>query len=264
MMSKLSAGVKTQAQQSELAFRHVINELLKYELDSPIALSLLEYTGNSMDIELVLDMADDDIDNLHYFTKEVDTSYSPPDDESEDAKPKFIVVRRDLAKGLKRLVKVFISFHNHLREEGVDIYFDWSNIELKKFTHYRQYVYNANVTTPAPTRLAKPGSITDAPKPTPYTFSQADQFKKSVKRDVSQFIVLKDKKQFKSWHQNLLATAAAQDVEDVLNPTYMPSNDEEMELFIEKQKYMYLVAMTILKTDRGIVFVGQHEVDRDA
>ena len=44
----------------------------------------------------------------------------------------------------------------------------------------------------------------------------------------------------------------------------MPSNDEEMELFIEKQKYMYLVAMTILKTDRGIVFVGQHEADRDA
>ena len=27
---------------------------------------------------------------------------------------------------------------------------------------------------------------------------------------------------------------------------------------------MYLVAMTILKTDRGIVFVGQHEVDRNA
>ena len=27
---------------------------------------------------------------------------------------------------------------------------------------------------------------------------------------------------------------------------------------------MYLVAMTILKTDRGIVFVGHHETDRDA
>ena len=81
---------------------------------------------------------------------------------------------------------------------------------------------------------------------------------------MSQFIVLKDKKQFKSWHQNLLATAAAQDVEEVLNPNYRPSNDEETKLFIEKQKYMYLVAMTILKTDRGTVFVGQHETDRDA
>ena len=27
---------------------------------------------------------------------------------------------------------------------------------------------------------------------------------------------------------------------------------------------MYLVALTILKTDRAIVFIGQHEVHRDA
>ena len=33
---------------------------------------------------------------------------------------------------------------------------------------------------------------------------------------------------------------------------------------MEKQKYMYLVAMTIQKTDRDIVFVGEHEADRDA
>ena len=49
-----------------------------------------------------------------------------------------------------------------------------------------------------------------------------------------------------------------------MDPEYKPSNEEENNLFLEKQKYMYLVAMTILKTDRGIVFVGEHEVDRDA
>ena len=81
--------------------------------------------------------------------------------------------------------------------------------------------------------------------------------------DISHFIVLKDKKKFKSRHQILLATAAAQEVENVLNPTYMPSNDEEIELFIEKQQYMYLVAMIILKHDRGIFFVRQNEVNRD-
>ena len=73
-MSRLSAGVKTQMQQSQLAFQHVMNELLKQDLDGPVSLSLLVYTGNSIDIELILDMTDENIDNLNYFTQEADTS----------------------------------------------------------------------------------------------------------------------------------------------------------------------------------------------
>ena len=75
-------------------------------------------------------------------------------------------------------------------------------------------------------------------------------------------MVLKDRKQFKEWYPSLKATAAAQDVSEILDPTYVPNTPEEMELFNEKQKYMYLVAITI--SDRGIVYVGQHEADRDA
>ena len=266
MMSRLSVGVKTQMQQSELAFQHVLNELLKQDLDGPVALSLLEYTGNVMDIELVLNMTDAEIDNLYYFKEVADTS--PPDDEEEeeDKKPKAAtsVVRIALPTGYKRLVKVFTSFHRYLREEEVEIYFDWTNIDLQTFTHYHMSIYNGNVATPAPSRLVKQEDNKGEIKTTTIKHSQVDQFKKSIKRDIAFFTVLKDKKQFKSWHQNLLATAAAQDVEEVLDPNYTPSNDEEALLFIEKQKYMYLVAMTILKTDRGIVFVGQHETDRDA
>ena len=240
-----------------------MNEFLKQELDGPVSLSLLEYTGNVMDIELVLNMTDKEIDSLYYLTPEVDTSSPPSKD--EDVKPKTILVRRELPTGYKRLVKVFTSFHKHLREEGVEIYFDWSNINLEKFTYYRQYDYNGNVTVPAPSRLVKPDVKSEGVSPnTTIRQTQVEQFKKSIKRDKSDFTVLKDKKQFKSWHQNLIATAAAQDVEEVLDPNYTPSNEEETNLFNEKQKYMYLVAMTILKTDRGIVFVGQHETDRDA
>ena len=156
MMSRLSAGVKTQMQQSQLAFQHVMNELLKQDLDGPVSLSLLVYTGNSMDIELILDMTDEEIDNLHYFTQEVDESSPPTKD--EDVKPRTKLVRRELPTGYKRLVKVFTSFHKHLRDEGVEIYFDWSNIDLEKFTYYRQYDYNGNVTVPAPSRLVKPNA----------------------------------------------------------------------------------------------------------
>ena len=74
-MSKVNLGVKTQMQQSELAFDHVITKLLNQKLDGPIALSLLEYTGNTKGIQLVLDMSDNDIDDLHYFIQQVYTCW---------------------------------------------------------------------------------------------------------------------------------------------------------------------------------------------
>ena len=92
----------------------------------------------------------------------------------------------------------------------------------------------------------------------------AQQFRKSIKRDPSTFGVLKTGRQFKNWHRTLLATAAAQDVSEILDPNYTPISPDEIELFKEKQKYMYQVADRILQTDRGIVFVGQHETDFDA
>ena len=81
--------------------------------------------------------------------------------------------------------------------------------------------------TPAPARFSKSISGQDISKFTAHNNYQVEQFKKSIKRDISYFTVLKDKKQFKSWHQNLLETAAAQDVEEILDSTYKPFNEEE-------------------------------------
>ena len=151
MMSKLNLGVKAQMQQSDLAFYHVITKLLNQKLDGTIALSLLEYMGITKDIQLVLDMSDNDIDDLHYFIQQVDTSSIPPKDEKGD----ITIVKLDLPKGFKRLVKILVSFHKHLHAEGADIFFDCSNIDLETFTHYCQYTYDGNVTTPDPARLAR-------------------------------------------------------------------------------------------------------------
>ena len=78
-----------------------------------------------------------------------------------------------------------------------------------------------------------------------------------MKREMNAFKVFKNDKQFKSWHKNLVATAAAQDVSEVLDFAYKTSNPEEKLLFKEKQKYMYAVAVIILQTDIGIEHVGE-------
>ena len=124
-----------------------------------------------MDIGLVLGMTEYDIDDLHYFTKKIDPSSALSKEEKQDTKTKEIILIIDLVKGFKILVKIFVSFHKHLRAEGVEIYFDWTNIDLKTFTHYLQYIYDGNVTIPTPAKFAKPEPGMDESKPTPHRYS---------------------------------------------------------------------------------------------
>ena len=89
-------------------------------------------------------------------------------------------------------------------------------------------------------------------------------FNKVIKRDFTQFPILNDESKFKSWHRSFITTADAQDVRDVLNPHYVPTKSEDIDLFKAKQRFIYAVADRILKTNRGIVYLGQHEDTMDA
>jgi hypothetical protein len=75
---------------------------------------------------------------------------------------------------------------------------------------------------------------------------------------------MKDNKQWDNVHRTLKAQTCYQDVDDVLNPTYAPQTTQDIELFAEKQKYMYSVLERILQNDEGKVIVRSHDADRDA
>ena len=227
MMSDITQGVTTASVQAERAYKHVIQNLIGQELSGRISLSLLEYTGNVMDIREVVSMTDDEIDQLYY----VSTTFveSPPPKGSKDGESKPNVVREaiDLPRGSKRLLKILTSFVHYMKEEKEEpIFYDWSNITFEMFNTYRTSIYNGNVTVPAPSRL-KPTdeSISSYTRPT-YKSTQVEQFKKSIRREKSDFMVLKYRKQYRTWISKLRATAATQDVEKVLDPGYKPSTDE--------------------------------------
>jgi hypothetical protein len=90
------------------------------------------------------------------------------------------------------------------------------------------------------------------------------EFKKGIKRDLASFTVLKDNKQWDSVHRTLKAQTCYQDVDDVLNPCYVPNTAEDIALFDEKEKYTCSVLERILQTDEGKVIVRSHGADRDA
>jgi hypothetical protein len=52
---------------------------------------------------------------------------------------------------------------------------------------------------------------------------------------------LKDEKLNDSWHRLFVNQARAQDVSEVLDTSYKPKYQSEMDLFIEKQKYVYAI-----------------------
>ena len=242
MMSSIEDGVLKQSQKSEKAYNYVIKNLFHQDLDGPISSSLLVYTGNMPDIMQVLEMGDEDIDDLYYFKSSISTLQDEEEETKKLTKPKTITIRYELPKGSKRLVKVLKSFNRWMTDAGEAIYFDWSNIDPKDFDDYRLPIYNADTKVPMPSRFSTPSVNNNTPSSV-YTnntnLTMAQQFRKSIKRDPSTFGVLKTGRQFKNWHRTLLATAAAQDVSEILDPNYTLISPDEIELFKEKQKYMY-------------------------
>ncbi len=106
----------------------------------------------------------------------------------------------------------------------------------------------------APTHVIAPTPSLPAPK-------QKDllsKFKKGIKWDASLFVVLKDLKQWDSWHCSTVAQARAQDVYDVLDPAYKLQPPEK-DLFEAKQRYMYAVFERVLQTDKGKALVRLNE-----
>ena len=84
-------------------------------------------------------------------------------------------------------------------------------------------------------------------------------FKKSIKREVSQYTILKDEKYFEAFNRNLLVTATTHDCEEILNGDYKPErNDDSQELFKHKQYFKYSVFDKLLQSDMGKTTVWKY------
>ena len=117
------------------ALQHMITEILKQELDGPIAMSLSERTKGLTDIDPLLNMIDDEIDDLHYYTRSSrNSATSEMKDRNKDYEFKA-TTRVGLKEDHKKLLKLFTSFVRSLRDENEKLP-DWSNIDSEMFTNY--------------------------------------------------------------------------------------------------------------------------------
>ena len=90
-------------------------------------------------------------------------------------------------------------------------------------------------------------------------------FKKSIKREVSQYTILKDENYFEAFKSNLLVTTTTHSCEEVLEGYQMPGyDDDSLELFQQKQYFMYSFFNKVLQSDMGKTLVMKYAPTLDA
>jgi hypothetical protein len=120
----------------------------------------------------------------------------------------------------------------------------------------------ASLNTPVPS--TPPVAPTSTPTSSHTAPTPVDLFKRGIKRDPSVYPTLQDELWNDNWHHYFANQARAQDLSDVLNAAYVPTTSAEQDLFQEKQKYLYAVLESKVKTAKGKAIICKHESSFDA
>ena len=98
-------------------------------------------------------------------------------------------------------------------------------------------------------------TVTAADKETKSTFTKA-------KKQLSDFKDMNKDVFFASWYEEFETTACLHDLEDLLDPDFKPESGEE-KTFLEKNKYLFNVLASKMKTSKSKKFVRLHRESKD-
>ena len=160
-----------------------------------------------------------------------------------------------LPRGYAGLLKAFKRYVYYKNADGETLGDDdWTKLICDEFDQFR---------ISPKLHAALPHPLSAAVLTTPSN-SLVQDFRRSIKRDITHFTALKDDSAWDNWERGTMAQARAQDVAEVLNPNYTPTTPDESALFDEKQKYMYAVFEKTLLTDKGKALVCAFQRKYDA
>jgi len=117
---------------------------------------------------------------------------------------------------------------------------------------------------PAPTTgtqvspLKSPGTATTSSSSKSSAADISALFKKTLKRDKSNYLELKDEKNWDHFQRHLIIQAHADGIEKQLDASYVPKDADEAELDRLEGKYFMSVLNHVLKTDKGKTIVRKH------
>jgi hypothetical protein len=227
-------------EQGRAALTYVIVTVMNQPEDGPIAKSL---TAAQIDnVEDLGTLLEADIENLFFIALVgADRTHMGPGQ-----------------RGIS--VRAFIAFIRHRANEDTPIGDNWNEITREEFSTYQVGPpFNGTIFgSPSPSNPGTPAASST------HARDAAADFKRGIKRDPSQFPILKDDKQWDGWNHSYIAQTRAQGVVDVMNSEYKPTTTEDKALFEVKQTYMFAVFEKTLLTDQSKAYVREYEKKSDA
>ena len=101
--------------------------------------------------------------------------------------------------------------------------------------------------------------------PTPSSAPSAiSEFRKGVKRSVSDYKTFKEDRFFISWQRHLTIMARSHNVDNVINLTYKATTPDEIALLHEQQKFFFSVLEQTVLTPDGLLIIQKHSGTGDA
>lgn len=245
----------TRKQRKE-ALAHVLDEVLddKEEDGSAGIIERVLANNKIFRIDEVLDLSNSDIDQLGI------TTVLKKKDGTEVPSVELLPTHK---KNKLRIIKGYVEYQSYIGEPILTRQ-DWMDITYEDINAFRTSPTWMGMTTKGPGLLASlptPASTSSKTRHDP-----VHEFRKGIKRDITQFSLLKSDQHWDAWNRTMGAQARAQDLSEVLNPMYTPRPTDltAVELFDEKQKYMYAVFERTLQTDKGKALVRMYQDTYDA
>jgi hypothetical protein len=147
---------------------------------------------------------------------------------------------------VKKINSLFSWFHQ-VPPSGVSRWFD---LDYSSFQAWH--------TLPAPVpQGVSPASIS-------LPSSAIYDFRKSVKRSVSDYQIFKEDRLWHSWHRHLLTTARSHNVDNVLNLSYSPTDPDDVALLQEQKRFVFSILEQKVQIYDGLVFLRVHSSSGDA
>jgi hypothetical protein len=140
----------------------------------------------------------------------------------------------------------------------------WFTLSQASFNTWKALSFHATISAAQPTVLPATQTVIPTTTTEIKTTSAADTFKRSIKRSIDDYVKLKDDNRWKQWHRSLKATARNHGLGNILDPTYVPNNTDDIELFKCQNTFMYSVFEQCLNTTKGRHVVQLFETTANA
>ena len=168
----------------------------------------------------------------------------------------------------KHLLKIW-KFVNHTFDQGhIDEFGMSDTISEETFLKLDRRDFRLYLQSHSHDEPNQGSKLRNNSKPTPESSIDSLQlltFKKGIKREITEYPIIKDDTYFNGFHRTVLITAKSHDCQDILDPKFRPHHkSESIELFNHKQIFMYKVFNRSLQSDMGKTIVRKYAQTLDA